>query len=128
MAWEWSHSNEAYENANLRLHLKPRRWLEVCLAEIRTDAIEKIAEKIEDDEFDWQKVYAAQLKLLRSRKTKVETDWIVGDIWRFAEELCTCDNGGFNLWVCPSGCHKVSVDDLTEKQFDKVMTSIRWST
>jgi len=25
-------------------------------------------------------------------------------IWEQASEYATCDNGGFNAWMCPSGC------------------------
>ncbi len=32
-------------------------------------------------------------------------------IWQYAsEDLRTCDNGGYNAWMCPWGCHTVSFD------------------
>jgi hypothetical protein len=30
-------------------------------------------------------------------------DWV----WMRAEEQATCDNGGYELWMCPTGCHFV---------------------
>jgi hypothetical protein len=46
----------------------------------------------------------------------MEKDLLVDAIWEDMEEWRTCDNGGFNAWACPSGCHTVSFDSEEKKE------------
>ena len=50
-------------------------------------------------------------QILESDKNKIDSN-IIADIWQFMKELRTCDNGGFNAYCCPYGCHTVSFDKL----------------
>ena len=104
MAWEWSHTPEAYENARNHLYEQDHGWLVVCLAEI--DASMSHPDYCGDHAFNNDK-YKRRLPQLIS----LTKDVLANAIWRFAEEYRTCDNGGFNAHVCPYGCHTVSFDD-----------------
>ena len=79
MAWSWSHSQEAYENARENLSTLDRETLEIIFAEWR----------------------AAQGK---------------GGIIHNHNDFN--DNGGFNAWMCPSGCgcHCVSFSPPAEPE------------
>lgn len=48
---------------------------------------------------------------------QLSKDAIVDDIWERASNLATCDNGGFNAWMCPFGCdcHTVSFSTFSER-------------
>ena len=34
-------------------------------------------------------------------------DVLVGEVWDYAENARRCDNGGWNAYMCPAGCHTV---------------------
>ena len=98
MAWEWSHSEEAYQNAYDNLKAKSQAWLQVCLAEIMSN---------DDNGFNDDK-FNHYLKQFES--DNFMSDFLSQAIWTFMTENRTCDNGGFNAWCCPYGCHTVSFD------------------
>ncbi len=104
MAWEWSHTEEAYSNALDNLIKQEHFWLAMCLAEITasTSHPDYCGDHILDDK---------KYDLYRSKYEAWEQDDLINAIWRFAEEYRTCDNGGFNAHVCPYGCHTVSFDN-----------------
>src|SRR5262245_48025360 len=96
MAWEWSHTPEAYSDAYENLGKLPHGELAVIWAEWRA----------------WDgNSFAPQLKRgyksrLREAK-RLPADILADSIWEKAEELRTCENGGWDAWVCPFGCHTV---------------------
>jgi hypothetical protein len=97
MAWEWSHTDEAYYNAFENLSNQSREFLEVAMAEwLATD----------EDGFDTEKYDRRALPYAK----RMDDDTLINSIWERAGEQRTCDNGGFNAWVCPYGCHQVSFD------------------
>ena len=108
MSWEWSHTNEAYEDAYQNLHDLDRETLCAILAEWDMEIF---------NEGSYDK-YNARYEFLRDDDT--ETNETLADtIWlQCAEDQeingswfgRTCDNGGFNAWVCPHGCHTVPFD------------------
>ena len=102
MSWEWSHTVEAYETAYNNLHALPRVELNVIYAEIL--ATRQKTRYTGDPEFR-QNRYP---KCLAFAESLLADDIIADAIWEFAEELRTCDNGGYNAHVCPYGCHTVS--------------------
>lgn len=79
MAWEWSHTPEAYYNACDNLHKKYRRFLRECAIE-------------------W-----AEHEGVKPPPASVDKDALADHVWDKAEKQRTCDNGGFNAWVCQSG-------------------------
>lgn len=98
MAWEWSHTAEAYEIAQENLFHLDRVTLEVIYAEWQA--------RCGDNEFDPDFDSEAYEQGLKEAKG-IATEDIVDYIWTQAEALYTCDNGGWNAWVCPWGCHTV---------------------
>jgi hypothetical protein len=103
MAWEWSHSADAYEYARDRLYKLSCQKLRVIWAEWQV----KLAEPEEDTGWDqWdQEVYDAALKEATELTKKASYKQILADdVWDWMVDQATCDNGGFNAWCCPYGC------------------------
>jgi hypothetical protein len=102
MAWDWSHTNEAYANAYDNLHNSPRDFLVIAFAEWK-------AKEIEDSDND-NDPFGAEYEGELAFAARLATDTLADAIWDKASEQRTCDNGGYNAWVCPYGCHTVSFD------------------
>jgi len=107
MAWEWSHTPEAYQAAERNLRKKPLGELSIILAEW------KAAEPDEDGCTGFgQAQYDSALKQIEAdlKAGRLHKGAICDDIWRRMEEQRTCTNGGFEAWCCPfgCGCHMVS--------------------
>lgn len=116
MAWEWSHTVEAYENARKNLEMVETDILIEILSE--WDALEagKVTEPDHPEPF-FQEAYDESKERLTQQCSRLDgfEEHIADAIWTKAEELATCDNGGFNAWVCPYGCHTVSFDREDEE-------------
>ena len=109
MAWEWSHSIEAYEYARQKLHLLSRTKLTIILAEWRV----KQAETEEETGWD-QEVYDKSLTTIK--ETHVDKENIADEIWDLMSEQSTCTNGGWEAWSCPYGCGCHLVPFSSKKQ------------
>ena len=96
MAWEWSHTSEAYENARLNVEQLPRETLLTVLREWAYD----------------DRVQAGRRKSFRlpAGVPQLDTGLLVEKVWARTEELSLCDNRGFRCWICPNGCHTVPYD------------------
>ena len=109
MPWEWSHTPEAYADAQANLEAMPKEELEVIYAEWIAYAPEgHFSENgFSGDDFDADAYADAHLEA----KSLAASD-LADTIWQLASDQATCDNGGFNAWVCPfgCGCHKVPFD------------------
>ena len=119
MAWSWSHSQEAYENARENLSTLDRETLEIIFAEWR--AAQGKGGIIHNHNHFHQRKYDRALKHAKTLPDDVLADFI----WEQASEFATCDNGGFNAWMCPSGCgcHCVSFsppDEPENEEFEDV--------
>jgi hypothetical protein len=106
MAWEWSHTAEAYEYARQQIESQfSLDDLRVILAEIAARSTEPGTVGFDVDK------YESQYKELVDRTMWQDVDglreWWLDLVWEFADEQRTCDNGGWNAWVCPFGCHTV---------------------
>lgn len=112
MAWSWSHTAEAYYHARCNLERMDREDLEIIFAEWR--AAQGKGGVIEDTEYFNMKRYDRALRYAKS----LPGDILVDFIWERAEQFATCDNGGWRLWMCPSGCHTVSPDCEEEEGCD----------
>ena len=99
MAWSWSHTAEAYDNARANLADLSRDELLEILGEWQYWEQEQALQNAENPTFELPEYWQHH-----------PTDILVDAIWERAEDLATCDNGGTYLWVCPDGCHTVSVD------------------
>ena len=91
MAWEWSHTPEAYTNAYDNLCKKSKKFLRECAVE-------------------W-----AEHEGVKPPPADVPKENLAEHVWTKAEEQRTCDNGGFNAWACPGGCHTVSFDETNNQ-------------
>ena len=136
MAWSWSHSAEGMQNVRDNIDLLDRETLNIIYAEWKAcDAVhaKAVAEWEAEDEEDrssnpprWNhnafdnEVYESELL----EAVKIPGDALADYIYERAEQEATCDNGGFNAWVCPSGCgcHCVSfssAEELAEEENEK---------
>jgi len=113
MAWDWSHTNEAYQNAREQLNQIPENDLRIIFGEWWAHA-----HNAKNDEgllgsttnFD-SEVYAEGRSLAQELQP-----WTLAEfIWKRMEKLRTCDNGGHRAWACPYGCdpHKVPFDPVS---------------
>ena len=113
MAWSWSHTNEAYEYAENKLRRLKKGELCIIFSEWKWHFYEERIKAVERKAFDegrdvdlplkWEPVYKHWLK----RSSHMPKDTIADQIWEWASEAATCDNGGWNAWMCPDGCHTV---------------------
>ena len=99
MAWEWSHTPEAYENALRNFKALPTHELCVIAAEWDADDV---------DGFNHE-LYVQKFKEYEERGFVDESA-----LWDKISGQRTCDNGGFNAWVCPYGCHTVPFDAIAD--------------
>jgi hypothetical protein len=98
MAWEWSHSVEAYQAVETNIRNQPRDWLETVYAEWCA----RDGNNLDDDRYRESLMVANEM-----------TDGELADfVWRRADEYRTCENGGWLAHCCPFGClcHMVSFD------------------
>lgn len=96
MAWEWSHSAEAYAHAREQVQVQSREWLETVFAEWTEHKGKRRASTL-----DWnQKKYDFGL----ARAKTLPGDTLADFIWEKMEELATCTNGGWQAYCCPHGC------------------------
>lgn len=112
MAWSWSHTNEAYANAQANLEELPLETLRVIEAEWRARRT---------DEFGWNSEFsvAKYNKAMAAIKRENYSAQILAEsIWEKASEQATCDNGGYNAWMCPFGCHTVSFDNPLREEWE----------
>lgn len=101
MAWEWSHTGEAYQNVEANIKAKPREWLEVVFAEWRAAQDKRGIPQTGTHNFDERKYNRA---LAYAKRPEITDEWLAQFIWERTEELRTCENGGWKAWACPSGC------------------------
>ncbi len=117
MAWEWSHSQEAYQSArdNLSL-LSPERLAEIWSEWKALSSSEHSCGGFHSGRYE-KALKQARKRIRRGYRDELESvvfDWAsssrqIGSNWYGR----TCDNGGFNAWMCPfgCGCHTVSFGD-----------------
>ena len=105
MAWSWSHTTEAYHNAEQNIaNLSDEKVAEIWA---EWNACED-AEQPELDNDRYERMHAAAMERIREGRR----DELEEEIWGKASELATCTNGGHEAWLCPfgCGCHMVSFD------------------
>jgi len=105
MAWSWSHTSEAYDNASANLLALDHATLVEIVTE--WDAYRPDAEDADSEGFSIEAHTAAHAA---DAYRDMCSDSIADLIWDRMSEQATCDNGGFNAWACPYGCHTVSFD------------------
>ena len=107
MAWEWSHSPQAYHAAERNLSDNSKKWLTEVHAEWHSLTA---AEDVHGRDFD----QGAYKPALAKAKTLTK-DELCAYIWKRMASQRTCTNGGGHAWACPFGCssHLVSFNRKT---------------
>lgn len=100
MAWSWSHTQEAYDYAEQQIRAQPREWLEVVFAEWRAQQGKRGQQSDDNNLFNERKYNRA----LAYAKQHMSRQQLADYIWKKAEELRTCTNGGWQAYACPYGC------------------------
>jgi hypothetical protein len=109
MAWEWSHTAEAYSNAYDQVHALPKRELLTILREW--------AYKDREDNGTLRRRAGAKRIAgfrLPAGLRRLTQDTLADLVWSRAEEHRTCTNGGWAAYVCPDGCHTVPFDPVDD--------------
>lgn len=111
MAWEWSHSAEAYANVEKQLqdkaelvakgNLDEAEWLCVVWAEWQASNWEQQAEAVDLD----SKHYVVELDKAKKLAQEAGYEQLATDIWQWSSTWATCTNGGWHAHMCPFGCH-----------------------
>ena len=123
MAWEWSHTAEAQEMALQNLGRKSIKFLSECYAEWKCEEIMDASKSFQDELFMFADDDSPVPELPNVLKTdpmrdgryegfvkeakEMDKDELVGWVWEKSSEQRTCENGGYDPWMCPHGCHKV---------------------
>ena len=95
MSWSWSHTPEAYANAQANVQAQNKEWLEIVYAEWES----QVPHDQGLDGFDNSKYNRAKRKA-----KKLPADVLAEYIWEKMSEQAVCDNGGHNAHCCPYGC------------------------
>ena len=113
MVWAWSHTAEGMQAVRDNIADQRHEWLRVVFAEQR-------AAKKDPDRGGWDSVAFNEKRYKRALKwADKNPELLVEAIQEWTEELATCDNGGFEAWCCPYGCHTVPFDrDDSEEDDD----------
>jgi hypothetical protein len=104
MAWSWSHTQDAYANAYANVRKLDRKALVTIFAEWQA-----YGPGNETNDFDEQ-AYGKAIK----NSSIMSDEQLQEHVWERMSEHATCDNGGFNAWACPYGCHTVPFDPTTK--------------
>ena len=105
MAWEWSHTDQAYAAAESNIRDLSRAELLTILREWAH------RDRVDGD------ILRVRLGAKRPGgfrlpvgMRQLATDALADIVWERASELRTCTSGGHDAYVCPYGCHMVSFD------------------
>jgi len=126
MAWQWSHSDEAYATVEKQLHDKAEKadkgntdeaeWLCVVWAEWMAS---NWKEHLEDVDLDSER-YVSELDKAKKLAEEFGYDELATAIWQRSSNWATCTNGGWAAHMCPFGCHchmlPFTAPDLSDAQ------------
>ena len=108
MAMSWSHTQEAYATVEASLRLKDKEWLDIVYGEWNA------AENDDDGNLDINSFNEEKYEAALKEAKELSSDELADYIWTRMSEAATCDNGGYNAWACPSGCHTIPFSDEEE--------------
>lgn len=106
MSWSWSHTQEAYNHIYREVHNLSREHLIEIYAEWESyfaggGSIENPPTCPDDCGSDFAMTAAKQ------HATTLPKDILADVVWERMLQQARCDNGGFNAYACPYGCHTV---------------------
>ena len=104
MAWEWSHSVEAYQAVEQNIRSQSREWLITVYAEWQ--ALDG------SDQPDGAGFNEVTFRVMILYGATLNNEALADYIWERTEQHRTCENGGYLAHCCPFGClcHMVSFD------------------
>lgn len=105
MAWEWSHTAEAYEGARLQVERLPRQELLTILREWAYHDREA-AGRLRGPVISPRSGRALGFRLPNGIR-RLYRDTLADLVWERMEAHRTCSNGGWEAYCCPDGCHRV---------------------
>lgn len=109
--WEISHTQEAWENAEMRLSLKKYRKLMIDALVADDEALLEEEGDLPDD-FDSDRFYRQALAKYR----KFDHSYLVEEVMDRMQDHRCCTDGGFEFYLDRSGWYSISVDDLTDQE------------
>lgn len=101
MVWEWSHTQEAYDNVKENINSLSVESKHEIYAEWMAF---KCVNAEDDGGGPWCNICYNYTAHHSPDKMPSDIEQVIYD---YAEEAANCDNGGFDAWVCPYGCHTV---------------------
>ena len=116
MAWEWSHTPEAYTNAYEQTKRLPRATLLTILREWSYDDRDK-ANRLPKRAIS-EKTGRARGFRRPAGLWRLDRDTLADLVWQRAEEQRRCTNGGWEAYLCPEGCHRVPFDPPADMKED----------
>lgn len=107
MAWEWSHTPEAYEAAKLNMQELDRETREIIAAEWIGTPKDEFGGYGFSIDMDMKRYWKATCRVKRWTDERLNEF-----IWWNMVNLATCTNGGYEAYCCPHGCgpHLVPFD------------------
>lgn len=110
MAWSWSYSSDGIEAIRDAINRQDRDWLEICWAE-NTAAQPVVGEETgEVDPCSKPDLDLTEYNRALAVARTLPVDVLCDAIFDFACNIATCNNGAFEAWCCPWGCHTVALD------------------
>lgn len=114
MAWEWSHTADAYAAAARNVRRLPRAALLEVLGEWRYEDQDRAWQAAERD-LDGPEEHDVRPADMTDFDTAdlagVPTDVLADQVWSRMADYATCTTGGWAAYCCPDGCHTVPFDD-----------------
>jgi len=108
MAWEWSHTQEAYRDAETNFRNLPLSTQAVIYAEWQAAELGDFEPQFNDHK------YRRELRRAHSLARRSPRHWqdCLDMVWERVEGQAICTNGGWEAWLCPfgCGCHMVPFD------------------
>lgn len=107
MTWKWNHNQKALDIFRNTVDAwETSRKIEIC-SEWSAFYQQRGYDDYEEDDPNYfnEVVYESSLSFWGNQNEDTLTDAIVAS----AEAHAVCDNGGFDLWACPYGCHRVKL-------------------
>jgi hypothetical protein len=111
MPWSLSHTADGIDNASDQIRAIDSETL-------RTIYAEWMAFEAQRDDPEWSGDDAPDHfdqnahERARAHADALPHDTLVDVVEAYALDHGTCDSGGFHLWICPYGCHKVGFDPI----------------
>lgn len=99
MAWDWSHTAQAYADARDNMAGLDDETVASIAAEWRAATADEYGNfDLNSERFD------AELATVRALIVGGLRESVEDEIWSRACDLATCTNGGHYAWLCPFGC------------------------